>query len=170
MTALTAMVRSLRTRILTLCAFVAAVLCAASVQPAQASSVISLGTSSGSWWGMTNYFSTSAGTLSLVGTSSALVLGTTGPATQTTVLDSLGGIVPQSQSFIAAPALTIATLPQSYAITSTASPVSGGATRGGGTWEDGTWVSLVASPTDGSTFVNWTENGAVVSTKKNVPR
>ena len=168
MTALTAMVGSLRTRILTLCAFVAAVLCAASVQPAQASSVISLGTSSGSGWGMTNYFSTSAGTLSLVGTSSALVLGTTGPATQTTVLDSLGGIVPQSQSFIAAPALTIATLPQSYAITSTASPVSGGATRGGGTWEDGAWVSLVASPTDGSTFVNWTENGAVVSTNASI--
>ena len=52
----------------------------------------------------------------------------------------------------------------SYSITSTASPVNGGATRGGGTWEDGTYVSLVASPAPGFNFVTWTENGVPVAT------
>ncbi len=52
----------------------------------------------------------------------------------------------------------------SYSITSTASPVNGGATRGGGIWEDGTYVSLVASPAPGFNFVNWTDNGRLAST------
>ena len=52
----------------------------------------------------------------------------------------------------------------SYSITSTASPVNGGATRGGGTWEDGTYISLVASPAPGFNFVNWTANGRPFAT------
>lgn len=53
---------------------------------------------------------------------------------------------------------------KSYSITSAASPASAGATRGGGTWNHGTRVSLVASATAGYSFANWTENGIPVST------
>jgi hypothetical protein len=45
-----------------------------------------------------------------------------------------------------------------------ASPASGGTVSGGGTYNDGTQVTVAAAPNSGYNFVNWTENGTVVST------
>lgn len=49
-------------------------------------------------------------------------------------------------------------------ITTTANPLSGGNTTGGGTYQNGTQISVVATQNSGWTFTNWTENGSVVST------
>jgi kumamolisin len=51
-----------------------------------------------------------------------------------------------------------------YAISTSASPSSGGATGGDGTFAGGTTVTVIANANSGYSFVNWTENGSVVST------
>ncbi|KAF0194763.1 MAG: protease [Bacteroidetes bacterium] len=50
-----------------------------------------------------------------------------------------------------------------YLITALPSPAEGGSTTGGGVYEAGELVSLLAIPESGWTFVNWTENGNQVS-------
>ncbi|MCW1923386.1 putative Ig domain-containing protein [Luteolibacter arcticus] len=50
-----------------------------------------------------------------------------------------------------------------YAISTSSWPATAGGTSGGGTFEDGNNVVVVASPAAGYRFVNWTENGTVVS-------
>lgn len=55
----------------------------------------------------------------------------------------------------------------SYTITTSSSPGSGGTTSGGGTFTAGTSHTVTATPNGGFTFVNWTENGSVVSTATN---
>jgi uncharacterized repeat protein (TIGR02543 family) len=50
-----------------------------------------------------------------------------------------------------------------WSITTTASPAAGGSTSGGGTVDDGSSVTVVATPSPGYAFVNWTEGGAPVS-------
>ncbi|MBI1933425.1 MAG: T9SS type A sorting domain-containing protein, partial [Ignavibacteriales bacterium] len=52
----------------------------------------------------------------------------------------------------------------SYTISTSSSPSEGGTTSGGGTYNHGASVSLVAIASTGYTFVNWTENGTQVST------
>ena len=51
-----------------------------------------------------------------------------------------------------------------YSITTSASPVEGGTTSGGGTYNSGDNVTVVATANAGYNFVNWTEGGATVST------
>lgn len=51
-----------------------------------------------------------------------------------------------------------------YTVTATASPVNGGTITGAGTFDEGTNVSLEATPEAGYQFLNWTENGIEVST------
>ena len=51
-----------------------------------------------------------------------------------------------------------------YNVTLSASPVAGGTVTGGGTYDMGASVTVTATPADGYTFVNWTENGSQVST------
>ena len=51
----------------------------------------------------------------------------------------------------------------SHAITATATPSIGGTVSGGGTFNSGATCTLTATPTEGYTFVNWTENGNVIS-------
>ncbi|MCK9398715.1 MAG: T9SS type A sorting domain-containing protein [Bacteroidales bacterium] len=51
-----------------------------------------------------------------------------------------------------------------YQITTTPVPDSGGSTSGGGTYYYGQIDTVVATPNTGWDFVNWTENGIVVST------
>ena len=51
-----------------------------------------------------------------------------------------------------------------YDITATTNPTNGGTVSGAGTYEKGASVTLTATPAEGYTFVNWTENGTVVST------
>ncbi len=50
-----------------------------------------------------------------------------------------------------------------YTIATSASPVVGGTTSGGGTVANGASVTVVATPNAGYNFVNWTEGGSAVS-------
>ena len=52
----------------------------------------------------------------------------------------------------------------SYQITATANPMEGGIVTGSGTFLAGETCTLTAAANTGYTFVNWTKNGAVVST------
>ena len=53
---------------------------------------------------------------------------------------------------------------KSYVISSNVNPSIGGSVTGGGTFLYGETCTMVATPSTGYTFVNWTENGQVVST------
>ena len=53
---------------------------------------------------------------------------------------------------------------ESYEISASANPTIGGSVSGAGTYLYGQTCTLVATPTTGYTFVNWTENGQSVST------
>ena len=50
-----------------------------------------------------------------------------------------------------------------YSISASASPSTGGSVTGGGMYEYGASCTLTATPALGYNFVNWTENGSVVS-------
>ena len=52
-----------------------------------------------------------------------------------------------------------------YTVTATANPVGAGTITGTGTYNHGANVTLTATPNEGYTFVNWTENGREVSTE-----
>ena len=51
----------------------------------------------------------------------------------------------------------------SYNVTATANPSAGGNVSGAGEFDHGASCTLTASPNDGYTFANWTENGNIVS-------
>ncbi len=51
-----------------------------------------------------------------------------------------------------------------HTITATATPSIGGMVSGGGTFNSGVTCTLTATPSEGYAFVNWTENGNVIST------
>jgi uncharacterized repeat protein (TIGR02543 family) len=51
-----------------------------------------------------------------------------------------------------------------FAVVLTSSPAIGGTTSGSGAYNAGTTVTVTADPNNGFTFVNWTDNGNVVST------
>ena len=55
----------------------------------------------------------------------------------------------------------------SSTITTSSSPAGDGSTSGGGTYNNGTSVTVTATPAAGYGFVNWTENGTVVSSTAN---
>jgi len=55
---------------------------------------------------------------------------------------------------------TFTTMPQ---IILAANPIIGGTVSGGGAFAEGATVTVTATPLAGYTFVNWTENGSVVS-------
>ena len=55
--------------------------------------------------------------------------------------------------------------PVNYVITATAEPQEGGLVEGAGTYPEGSTVDLVASPNAAYSFVEWTEDGEVVSTE-----
>ena len=59
---------------------------------------------------------------------------------------------------------TVTVNPPGFTITVTASPSSEGTVYGGGTFPSGATCTVSASPAKGYKFVNWTENGTVVST------
>jgi hypothetical protein len=50
-----------------------------------------------------------------------------------------------------------------HMVTVTAVPTAGGMVTGGGTYLDGTEVTVTASPSNNYVFMNWTKNGTVVS-------
>jgi hypothetical protein len=51
-----------------------------------------------------------------------------------------------------------------YALLLSSNPIEGGTTTGAGSYTSGASVTINATPSIGFTFVNWTENGAQVST------
>ncbi len=53
----------------------------------------------------------------------------------------------------------------SYTLNSSASPLAGGQTTGSGDYTHGQIATIMASPAEGYSFVNWTENGIVVSSQ-----
>ncbi|MBO7481616.1 MAG: C10 family peptidase, partial [Bacteroidales bacterium] len=61
---------------------------------------------------------------------------------------------------------TICPIP-SYNITVSANNDAYGTVTGGGTFSEGTQVTVSANPTTGYNFINWTENSSVVSTNAN---
>lgn len=54
-----------------------------------------------------------------------------------------------------------------YTITTSSNPTEGGTTSGGGTFPQGQSCSVHATPNSGYNFVNWTEDGTIVSTNAN---
>ncbi len=54
-------------------------------------------------------------------------------------------------------------LPPHSSVDTSGSPLNGGTTTGDGVYTNGTSVTVVATPHPGFGFVNWTENGTVVS-------
>lgn len=54
-----------------------------------------------------------------------------------------------------------------YTITTTANPLIGGITTGDGNFNNGDSCYVIATANTGYTFVNWTENGGLVSTNQN---
>jgi len=56
-----------------------------------------------------------------------------------------------------------------YTITTSSQPVAGGTTAGGGTFDGGSLRTVVATAAQGYRFVNWKENGTVVSTDASYP-
>ncbi len=54
--------------------------------------------------------------------------------------------------------------PAKFAVVLSSSPIAGGATFGSGSYDIGTSVTVIESPSPGYTFVNWTEGGTIVST------
>ncbi len=54
--------------------------------------------------------------------------------------------------------------PAQFSVATSSNPAAGGSTYGSGAYTVGTNVTIIESPNPGYTFVNWTENGTVVST------
>ena len=52
---------------------------------------------------------------------------------------------------------------ETYTVSLTSNPANGGQLTGGGTYESGEDVTINAQPNTGYSFVNWTENGNVIS-------
>lgn len=50
-----------------------------------------------------------------------------------------------------------------FTVTTSAAPIAGGTTSGGGSFNGGANVSVIATPNAGYVFTNWTEGGLVVS-------
>ena len=96
-----------------------------------------------------------------------MTLGTeegTYPLTLTNYLisDDMGVILPLS---VVNGSVTInGETPINYTITATANPADGGTIAGAGEYEEGATATLTATANNGYNFVNWTENGAEVST------
>jgi hypothetical protein len=61
---------------------------------------------------------------------------------------------------------TLIVSPKQYVVTVRASPSADGTVIGGGTFAEGSSLSVAATPNTGHTFVHWTENGRVVSTSE----
>ncbi len=65
---------------------------------------------------------------------------------------------------VASNAAAAAALPPRKTVDTVPSPLNGGTTAGDGTYTDGTTATVTATPAAGRAFVNWTDDGKVVST------
>jgi hypothetical protein len=71
---------------------------------------------------------------------------------------------PIAKNFTLAIAEVGADLPQAYLVDTSVSPAATGTATGDGSFGPGSLVTLQATPAPGFRFLNWTENGAVIST------
>ena len=55
----------------------------------------------------------------------------------------------------------------SYMVSATANPSYGGTVVGGGSYQPGQYCTIIATPSAGYSFTNWTENGNVISYEAN---
>jgi uncharacterized repeat protein (TIGR02543 family) len=79
----------------------------------------------------------------------------------------LGAIVSTNASYqftMAGNRALVANFTSQYALSLSSSPAAGGTTGGAGSYTAGSSVIVTATPNTGYTFVNWTDNGVVVST------
>ena len=72
---------------------------------------------------------------------------------------------PQRQPYIQD--INVGGAPQSFTIAVSANPTIGGTVTGGGTYNQGTSCTVTATANASYSFINWTENGNVVSTNRN---
>ncbi len=56
---------------------------------------------------------------------------------------------------------------ETYTVTVTADPIAGGDVSGDGTYDEGQSCTVIATPSTGYDFINWTENGTQVSSNAN---
>jgi hypothetical protein len=61
-------------------------------------------------------------------------------------------------------AATLIVNPKNYTLTVSATPTADGTVSGGGTFAEGSSVTVIATPSGSHSFVNWTQNTKVVST------
>ena len=61
--------------------------------------------------------------------------------------------------------VTYPELPVEYTVTATVNPAETGTVEGAGKYEEGTEITLTATPAEGYEFVNWTKDEEVVSTE-----
>ena len=59
---------------------------------------------------------------------------------------------------------TLVVNPKDYALSVSVSPSGDGTVSGGGTFAEGSSVTVTATPNGSHSFVNWTQNGKVIST------
>ncbi|MBP5781977.1 MAG: C10 family peptidase, partial [Bacteroidales bacterium] len=94
-----------------------------------------------------------------------ILLGETGTyelsLTNESLSNTQGGTIP---CIVVGGSLTVEETISIFDITVTANPTQGGTVTGGGTYDYGTSVTIVATANTGYTFINWTNNGTVVST------
>jgi hypothetical protein len=101
---------------------------------------------------------TSARTITFTVNSKARSLG---PGTYT---DNIGFNNTTSNQGNTTRAATLIVTPKPYRLSVTASPATYGTVSGAGTFAEGSSVTVTATPNGSHTFVNWTQNGKVVST------
>ena len=69
--------------------------------------------------------------------------------------------VNESHNFVA----NFTYVPPTYTVSVAANPTNGGTVTGGGTYTEGESCTVTATASNGYTFVNWTENGDVISSE-----
>ena len=94
-----------------------------------------------------------------------ILLGETGTyelsLTNESLSNTQGGTIP---CIVVGGSLTVEETISIFDVTVTANPTQGGTVTGGGTYDYGTSVTIVATANTGYSFTNWTKNGTVVST------
>jgi hypothetical protein len=101
---------------------------------------------------------TSAKTVTFTANSKARSLG---PGTYT---DNIGFNNTTSNQGTTTRVATLIVNPKQYRLSVTASPATYGTVSGAGTFAEGSSVTVTATPTGSHSFVNWTQNGRMVST------
>ena len=77
--------------------------------------------------------------------------------------DLSGSVNPANITMDSNKAVTATFTIKKYTIAASANPPAGGSVSGGGNYTQGDTVNLVATPSEGYEFINWTENGVQAS-------